>query len=68
MLVGVAIGWSLLGLGAAYLFGRFVHDVDAQDGADDLVSPVNHLRRGKRARNVAPLDAEAQPKRRASGG
>ena len=68
MLVSAVIGWFLLGLGVAYLFGRFVRDVDVQDDADSLVSPVVYVRRGKRARNVTPLHADAQSKRRASGG
>ena len=49
-LVAVLVAWSLVGLGVAYLFGRFVHGVEASESASGLPFPVvSYLRREKRA-------------------
>jgi hypothetical protein len=69
VLAVVLIGWCLIGLGMAYLFGRFTRGVETQDNADGVAPPVvGYLRRGKRARTVTPLRVAAPPRRRASGG
>jgi hypothetical protein len=70
MVLAVAlIGWCLIGLGVAYLFGRFTSGVETQDNADGVALPVvGYLRRSKRTRGVTPLRAVAQPRRRVSGG
>ena len=65
----VLIGWCLVGVGVAYLFGRFVRDVDTPENADGLVPPVvNYLHRSKHTKAVTQLRAAAPSKRRASGG
>ena len=49
-LVAVLVAWCLVGLGVAYLFGRFIHSVETPGSADDLPLPVvSYLRRMKRA-------------------
>jgi len=68
-LAWVLIGWCLIGVGVAYLFGRFVREADTPENAIGLVPPVvSFLRRSKRAKTVTRLRAAATSKRRASGG
>jgi len=48
-LVAVLVTWSLIGLGVAYLFGRFIHGVEASESVSGLPFPVvSYLRRVKR--------------------
>jgi len=48
-LVAVLVAWSLIGLGVAYLFGRFIHGAEISGDASDLAPPVlSYLRREKR--------------------
>jgi hypothetical protein len=50
-LVAVLVTWLLVGLGMAYLFGRFIHGAEISGSAHDLAPPVlSYLRRTKRAR------------------
>jgi hypothetical protein len=49
--IAILVGWTLVGLGVAYLFGRFISGAEAPDDAGDLVPPVlSYLRREKRAK------------------
>ncbi len=54
-LVAVLVAWSLIGLGVAYLFGRFIHGVEGTTNADDLPLPVlSYLRRRVKRTIKAP--------------
>jgi hypothetical protein len=45
------IAWLLLGVGVAYLFGRFVQRVEISEDAGELAPPVvRYLRHAKRAK------------------
>ena len=69
VLAVVLIGWGLVGLGLAYLFGRFIRAVDTPEDVNGVVPyVVSYPRRGKRARFATRARLPAQPKRRASGG
>jgi hypothetical protein len=49
--IAILVGWTLVGLGVAYLVGRFISGAEAPDDAGDLVPPVlSYLRREKRAK------------------
>ena len=64
----VLIAWPLLGLGLAYLFGRFTHRGEAYGHAGDLAPPVlSYLRRAKRAR-VPSRAAAPKTRREATSG
>ncbi len=55
--IAILVGWTLVGLGVAYLFGRFISGAEAPDDAGELVPPVlSYLRRDKRAK--APIMRE----------
>ncbi len=58
------VAWCLVGLGVAYLFGRFIHGVEASGSASDLPLPVvSYLRRVRRAAKT-PSRATGQTKTR----
>lgn len=58
--------WSLAGLGIAYLFGRFTHEVDTWGHADDLAPPVvSYLRHVKRAKGPSHAATTVGKARRA---
>ncbi len=64
-LVAALFAWCLIGLGVAYLFGRFIHGVEGTTNADDLPLPVlSYLRRVKRATNQTKTRREAVGGRR----
>jgi hypothetical protein len=64
-LVAALFAWCLIGLGVAYLFGRFIHGVEGTTNADDLPLPVlSYLRRVKRATNQTKTRREAAGGRR----
>ncbi len=64
-LVAVLVAWCLVGLGVAYLFGRFIHGVEGTTNADDLPLPVlSYLRRVKRTTNQTKTRREAVGGRR----
>ena len=45
-LVAVLVTWCMIGLGVAYLFGRFIHGVESSGSVSDLPLPVvSYLRR-----------------------
>jgi hypothetical protein len=65
-LVAVLVAWCLVGLGVAYLFGRFTHGVQASGDAGDLPLPVvSYLRRVKRATKASN---QAKARREVIGG
>jgi len=50
-LAAILVVWLLVGLGVAYLFGRFVQRVEISEDAGELAPPVvKYLRRVKRAK------------------
>jgi len=70
-LVAALFAWCLIGLGVAYLFGRFIHGVEGTTNADDLPLPVlSYLRRVKRTIKApsAPSRATNQTKTREAVG
>jgi hypothetical protein len=68
-LVVVLVVWTLVGLGVAYLFGRFVHGVEVSGSARDLAPPVlSHLRIVKRARTSSRAATQTKMRREAAGG
>jgi hypothetical protein len=63
--VAVLVAWPLIGLGVAYLFGRFTHGVEASGRAGELAPPVlSYLRRARRVRTAHQTKA----RREATGG
>ena len=66
-LVAVLVAWCLVGLGVAYLFGRFIHGVEASGSAGDLPLPVvSYLRRVRRGTKT-PSRATGQTRTRREG-
>jgi hypothetical protein len=64
--VAVLVAWSLVGLGVAYLFGRFIHGVEVSGSASDRPLPVvSYLRRVKRSSRST---SHAKARREASAG
>ena len=65
-LVTVLVAWSLVGLGVAYLFGRFIHGVEVSGSASDRPLPVvSYLRRVKGSSRAT---SHAKARREASAG
>jgi hypothetical protein len=61
--------WPLVGLGVAYLFGRFTHRGEIYGNAGQLAPPVvSYLRRSKRVKVPARTATHAKPRREATGG
>jgi hypothetical protein len=69
-LVAVLVAWCLVGLGVAYLFGRFIHGVESTGNASDLPLPVvSYLRRVKRAAKMSSRATnQTKTRREAVGG
>jgi hypothetical protein len=69
-LVAVLVAWSLIGLGVAYLFGRFIHGAEFSGDAGDLAPPVlSYLRREKRAgKTSSRATIQTKTRRDAVGG
>ena len=66
--VAILVMWPVLGLGVAYLFGRFTHRGEIYGNAGELAPPVvSYLRRAKRARVSARAASQAKPRREAAG-
>jgi len=64
-LMAVLVAWSVIGLGVAYLFGRFIHGVESSGSARDLPLPVvSYLRREKRGAKAS----HSKTRREAVGG
>jgi hypothetical protein len=67
--VAVLVAWPLVGLGVAYLFGRFIHGVEVSGSAADLAPPlVSYLRRVKRAKTSSGATTQTKTRREATGG
>jgi len=65
----VLIAWPLLGLGLAYLFGRFTHRGEAYGNAGDLAPQVvSYLRRSKQGRMPSRTAAQTRAKREGTSG
>ena len=53
ILLSALFAWLLVGLGVAYLFGRFIRGVETADSNGDLMPPVvSYLRRNGRAKTA----------------
>src|SRR5256885_15675487 len=64
-LVAVLVTWCMIGLGVAYLFGRFIHGVESSGSVSDLPLPVvSYLRRVKRGAKAS----QTKTRREAIGG
>ena len=64
-LVAVLVTWCMVGLGVAYLFGRFIHGVESSASASDLPLPVvSYLRRERRGAKAS----QTKTRREAVGG
>lgn len=67
--VTVLVAWPLVGLGVAYLFGRFIHQAEISEGAGDRApSLVSHLRLVKRAKTSSRAMTQVKARRAAAGG
>ena len=66
----VLVAWPLVGLGVAYLFGRFTRQGDAYADATELAAPpvVSYLRRSKRGKASSRTVASVKPRHARSGG
>jgi hypothetical protein len=66
--VAVLVAWPLVGLGVAYLFGRFIHGAELAGDASDLAPPVlSYLRRVKRTKTSSRATNQTKA-RQAVGG
>jgi hypothetical protein len=66
--VAVLVIWPLVGLGVAYLFGRFTHQGEVYGNAGQLSPPIlSYLRRAKRAGVTSRAAAQTKVRREASG-
>jgi len=69
--VAVLVAWPLIGLGVAYLFGRFTVGGEGPDSASALIPlVVSYIRRNKRAKTPSRLRATAHSgeRREVAGG
>ena len=67
--VAVVVAWPLIGLGVAYLFGRFTHAMEASGRADDLAPQVlSYLHPARHARNPTRAITQGKGRRGAAGG
>jgi len=67
-LLAVLVTWLLVGLGMAYLFGRFIHGAEISGSAGDLAPPVvSYLRRTKRARTSSRATTLTKARREPTG-
>ena len=68
-LVTVLVVWPLVGLGVAYLFGRFIHGVELSGNAGELApGVVSHMRHVKRAKLSSRAAIQTRARRDATGG
>jgi hypothetical protein len=64
-LAAVLCAWTVVGLGVAYLSGRFIRAVEAPENAADLIPPMlSYLRPKKRAKTSSRERATAPTKTR----
>jgi hypothetical protein len=67
-LVAVLVTWLIVGLGMAYLFGRFIHGAEMPGSAGELAPPVlSYLRRMKRARTSSRATTQTKARREPTG-
>lgn len=52
--LAVLVAWSLIGLGVAYLFGRFVGGVESAENPGVLIPPVLSYLRPKKNSTASP--------------
>jgi len=62
-LVAVLVAWSLIGLGVAYLFGRFIHGAEFSGDASDLAPPVLSYCVARSAQEKRLRARQSRPKR-----
>jgi hypothetical protein len=64
------MGWCLVAVGVAYLFGRFIGSIDTQEDGEEAGPLIvrYYRRRSRGARAVPALRAPARTKRRVSSG
>ena len=64
----ILVVWPLVGLGIAYVFGRFTHAAEVWGHADDLAPPVlSYMRHVKRARTPSRASSHHKTRRVAGG-
>lgn len=67
-LAAVLVMWPLVGLGLAYLFGRFAQREESPEGTGNLTSPsVTHPRRMKRTKTSSRATTQTEARRAAGG-
>ena len=67
--VAVLVAWPLIGLGVAYLFGRFTHGAEASGRAGELAPQVlSYLHPAPRVRNPTRAITQSKGRRNAAGG
>jgi hypothetical protein len=67
-LVAVLVAWLLVGLGMAYLFGRFIHGAEMPGSAGELAPPVlSYMRRTKGARTSSSATTQTKARRDPTG-
>jgi len=67
--VAILVAWPLVGLGVAYLFGRFTHGAEMAGNAGELAPPVvSYLRRGRGTRAPSRATTQAKARRHVVGG
>jgi len=67
--VAILVAWPLVGLGVAYLFGRFTHGAEIAGNAGELAPPVvSYLRRVKATRAPSRATAHTKARRQAAAG
>lgn len=67
--VAILVAWPVVGLGVAYLFGRFIHGAELAGNASDLAPPVlTYLRHVKRAKISSRVAAHAKARREVADG
>jgi hypothetical protein len=65
--VTILVAWPVVGLGVAYLFGRFLHTAEMSGSASDLAPPlVSYLRR-KHVKTSSPAASRTKVQREAVG-
>ena len=67
--VAILVAWPLVGLGVAYLFGRFTHGAEIAGNAGELAPPVvSYLRRVRGTRASSRATIQTKTRRQAAGG
>jgi len=67
--VALLVAWPLIGLGVAYLFGRFTHAVEASGRAGELAPQLlSYLHPARRVKNPTRATTQSKGRRDAAGG